>query len=256
MRHRDLPVRVSFYLALSEPEKLLAIIVASLWPIFALLWLQLLNVSSPKRLRIQDIVFIALAFAGAALITADRSGFSLGAVSIKVVLLAGLAAVAGGFWEPSINKIIQLARAPSGNSPTVVGSDQLGPVDLTVLSVTAARLIILPLYGITLLLLPHGPISSLTLNFLLVAAAITLFGYVISDILSTIAFARSESANIVSVTYLVPVVATLFFKIAYGTEISVVTLSSDCTLFSCRTFSFTLRVRNSLRLRLQSSYSC
>jgi drug/metabolite transporter (DMT)-like permease len=213
---------VAFYYALSEPEKLLAIVIASLWPLFTLMWGRVLAIASWRSFTFRELVLVVVAFLGASLVTADRFHFAFGSFNLKVIVLAGVAAIAGGFWDASINRVIQEERRTINTaSSTATPAMQLSNTHIVILSLIFARLLLVPIYA-GWFLIERLPTTA-SPDVLLTAAAITLFGYVISDILFSIAISYS-SASIVSIPYLVPIITMLLFKLIFSESVSAITL--------------------------------
>jgi drug/metabolite transporter (DMT)-like permease len=213
---------VSFYYALSRGEKLITIVITSLWPMFTIFWGKCLRIASWNDIHLREILFAGLAFSGAALVTADHFGFALGKLDLPVVCCALAAAISGGFWDASTTKIIEQEKEQRLDA----GADdkslpELSKPNVIIFSIVLARFLLVPVF-VAWLLLGGTPVS-FDKNLILAAIAITFFGYVVSDLIFNIAISYS-GASIISISYLVPILVTLLFKAVYGQSVSAFTL--------------------------------
>jgi drug/metabolite transporter (DMT)-like permease len=232
---------VSFYYALSRGEKLITIVITSLWPMFTIFWGKWLRITSWNDIHLREILFAGLAFSGAALVTADHFSFALGKLDLLVVCCALAAAISGGFWDASTTKIIeqekqQCPEASADYKPL----PYLSKANIIIFSIVLARFLLVPVFVAWLLL--GGTSVSFDKNLVLAAIAITFFGYVVSDLIFNIAVS-SSGASIVSVSYLVPILVTLLFKVVYQQSVSVFTLIGIYMVFFANFMLHTKRLR-------------
>lgn len=212
----------SFYYALHDPNKLLPIVIASTWPLFTIIWVRVLLTWKP--LSVRELILVLLAFSGAVLITGDRYGFSMLSANPNFIGMALLAAIFGGLWDPLASRTASdisdsMRRMQGPTEPSV--SNQF---ELIAMILLVARLIVLPLYIFAIWKwggLPNVPISP---ALIAITGTVAVLGYMIADIFFTVSFFRGKSANIVSMTYLVPMLAAVILWIAQGQTVSAITL--------------------------------
>jgi drug/metabolite transporter (DMT)-like permease len=212
---------VSFYFALSYSAKLITIVITSLWPLFTIFWGKQLQIASWKTLGLREFLLAFIAFSGAALVIADHFHFAWGQLVAPQILCALVAAVSGGFWDASVNKVIDREREFAKGDEAGAAPRRLSNANIVVFSILLARSLLIPVFA-AWFFLGHVPVS-IEKNLLVTAATITFFGYVVSDVIFSLAISFSGAA-LVSVSYLVPLLVTLLFKMFYSQNVSAVTL--------------------------------
>jgi|SRR5580700_1702489 drug/metabolite transporter (DMT)-like permease len=221
----------SFYYALHDQNKLLPIVISSMWPLFTVIWGRALKVW--KFLSVRDTILVLLAFAGAFLITSARYNYSLSLLNPLVVGLSFLAAISGGLWDPFAT---QAAIKIQESEPDTVETPNhkqaiFSQIELIALVLLLARVLALPLYAVALFKWGHVSGSMISANIIAVTGAIALVGYILADIFFTVAIFRGRNATVVSTTFLVPMLAAVIFWMVRDQSVSAVTLIGLYAIF-------------------------
>jgi drug/metabolite transporter (DMT)-like permease len=214
----------SFYYALHDQNKLLPIVIGSMWPLFAVIWGRALNVW--KLLSARDTILVLIAFAGAFLITGDRYGFSPSSINLFIVGLAFLAAISGGLWDPFAARTASEIDADERHTrgAAYVEMSIFNQFELLTLVLLFARILILPVYLVTLWKWGNLANVSIPWNVVAITGVVALLGYIVADIFFTVSVFRGRNASVVSVTFLVPMLAAVFLWMARGQSVSAITL--------------------------------